>query len=196
MSQRRSYVIHDSLFLLKSNRGKWSPDMAAISDYLYGQTRMFRPFEDLFISSTIETNVRIDWPLIQPEEVRDIDPGIALDTYIPLGQVMGPEVSMEDIEDGTFQENLRPQLSYERSSLTPIPRTFIPRTSGPTPMPPHIVRILLEKAAADRITCPITGDLITPANGTVTPCGHIFEKTALHLWMARSATCPDCRHKI
>jgi hypothetical protein len=196
MSQRRSYVVNDSLFLLKSNRGKWSPDMAAISDYLYGQIRMFRPFEDLFISSTIETNVRIDWPLIQPEEVQHIDPELSLDTYIPLGQVMGPEVSMEDIEDGTFQENLRPQLSYERPvSLTPIPRTFIPRTSAPS-MPPHIVRILLEKAAADRITCPITGDLITPANGTVTPCGHLFEKTALNAWMARSATCPDCRHKI
>jgi len=151
---------------------------------------MFRPFEDLFISSDIQTNVRTDWPLMQPEEVRDIDPEFTLDTYLPLGQVMGPEVSMEDIEENTFQENLRPQLSYERpSGLT--------RSPPPTPtLPAHIVRILLEKAAADGSVCPITGDLLTPANGTVTSCGHLFEKTALHLWKARSATCPECRCKI
>jgi len=191
---RRAYVLNDSLYLLKSNRGKWFPDTTAMTDYIYGQTRMFRPFEDLFISSDIQTNVRTDWPLLQPEEVRYIDPGISQDTYIPLGQVMGPEVSMEEIEENTFQENLRPQLSYERpSGLT--------RSPGPPPPPPptlpaHIVQILLEKAAADGMICPITGDLLTPANGTVTPCGHIFEKTALHLWKARSATCPECRCKI
>jgi hypothetical protein len=174
--------------------------MIAMIDYLYGQTRMFRPFEDLFVSSDIQTNVRIQWPLIQPEEVRDIDPEFGLDTYLPLGQVMGPEVSMEEIEEGTYQENLRPQLSYDRSSLThrtPVPPPPPPPPPPPVPvLPAHIVRILLDKAAADRTICPITGDLVTPVNGTVTPCGHIFEKTALHLWKARSPTCPECRCKI
>jgi hypothetical protein len=190
---RRAYIIQENLVLLKTTRGRWIPDMRAMTDYLYGQSRMFRPFEDLFISSDVQTNVRIQWPLIQPEEVRDIDHDFLLEAYIPLGQVMGPEVSMEDIEESTYQENLRPQLSFDRPSG--LIRSPQPIPSTPS-LPPHIISILLEKAAADGIICPITGDLLTPANGTVTPCGHYFEKNALNLWKSRSATCPECRCKI
>jgi len=198
---RRAFIDNDKVHLFVSSRGKWTPDIDVTSSYIHGRTRLFQPFEDLIISSDIQTNVKIQWPLLQPEEIGDI--AAMLDTWIPLGEVIGPEVSMDAIEEGSYEENIRPQLSYERSLTVipvqtpiPIPAPVLVPAPATEAYPAHIVRILLEKAAADGMICPITGDQITPANGAITPCGHYFEKTALRTWKARSATCPECRCKI
>jgi hypothetical protein len=198
---RRAFIDNNKLYLFASSRGKWTPDIQATLSYIHGRTRLFQPFEDLIISSDIQTHVRIQWPLLQPEEITDISGMV--EAWIPMGEVIGPDVSMEAIEEGSYEEYLTPQLSYDHyDRLTIIPVQTPIRTPAPTPAPvidaypAHIIRILLEKAAADGTTCPITGDLITPASGSVTPCGHLFEKTALKLWKARSATCPECRCKI
>jgi len=170
--------------------------MDATWNYHNGKIRIFQPYEDLIVSLNLSTNVITQWPIIQREEISDIT--VMLDSWIPLGEVIGPEVSMEAIEEGRYHDEIRPQLEYDHSmGLTVSPtivQTIIKETNPVLPI--HIVRILLEKAAADKSTCPISGELITPVNGSVTHCGHLFEKTALKSWMARSPTCPECRCKI
>jgi hypothetical protein len=61
------------------------------------------------------------------------------------------------------------------------------------PLPKHVQQILLRDAQATKQTCPISLEPITTSNGSVTSCGHVFTKSALHEWKKTRNTCPECR---
>lgn len=68
-----------------------------------------------------------------------------------------------------------------------------PVQKGPPPMPKHVAEILLAKAETDGSTCSISMEAITRTNGTVTSCGHLFEREAIRTWLTSHDTCPECR---
>ena len=80
----------------------------------------------------------------------------------------------------------RAPYAYHQTSRTP----YTP--SPPTTLPRHVVNLLIEKAIAEEVTCPITSELIQ-STAAVTSCGHIFNRTALMTWLATNRTCPTCR---
>jgi hypothetical protein len=67
------------------------------------------------------------------------------------------------------------------------------RTPQPNNLPQHIINIVINKAERDKAICPITLDEITSTNSTITSCGHIFNKYALHTWLKKNKICPECR---
>ena len=63
----------------------------------------------------------------------------------------------------------------------------------PNNLPQHIIKIIINNAEQNKAICPITLDQITSANSTITSCGHIFNKNAIHRWLKKNKTCPECR---
>jgi len=186
MSQRRAYISNEGVTLLVlSTRGVWIQD-EAMEDYRRGVTRLFRPYENLFVTAAVEE--LMPWPVMQEAETRQ--PRMFSRT-IPMGEIIGPEVSYEDIPD--FMESLS-QGSIHLEILSPR-LSFPVEVSEPviTPLPKHVIQILLKKAEEDGAECPITGSPITAATGAVTTCGHIFERMAIETWFAQSYSCPECR---
>ena len=195
MSQRRAYVSEDGVVLLAmSNRGEWVPH-ATMEDYRQGLTRIFRPYEDLIVSATLDETV--SWPVMQEAERHG-----HYTFMIPLGEITGPEMPyddipgfMESISEGSLEtlDILSPRLFYPESTSSDEVVTP-PRSTAS--LPPHIVQILLEKAEAEETLCPIMASPITVASGTVTSCGHIFDRVGLETWLEQADTCPECRNRI
>lgn len=190
----------------------WVPDMQAMESYRRGHIRVFNPFDELFVTMDRHSE-RLTWPLIQPEETAAIR-ALLVHPWIPLGAVYsGEEVPMERIQEfhdehprSNYWGNiLRPQLAYPedhafRLNILPQPHTQIQtqtqtQTQSQTisPMPPHVARILLERAEQEGVACAITGEAITPVTASVTSCGHIFDTTAIRTWLSTHTTCPECR---
>lgn len=100
--------------------------------------------------------------------------------------------------DGSGNSLLTPVITTRAPYMPHYPNTsrHIPHTpytpSPPTTLPRHVVNLLLEKAIAEEVTCPITSELIQ-STAAVTSCGHIFNRTALMTWLATNRTCPTCR---
>ena len=191
MSQRRAYISNDGVVLLAmSVGGVWIQHDTAMEDYRRGISRIFRPYEDLIVTATAEEDP-VTWPVMQEAETRQSR--ISHTISIPMGDIIGPSVSYDDIPEfmeflsqGSMQniEILSPRLSFP----APTPEPVI------TPMPKHVVQILLERAEVDGAHCPISGSPITVATGAVTTCGHLFERTAIEMWFAQGVyTCPECR---
>jgi hypothetical protein len=191
MSQRRAYISHEGLVLMTmSVRGIWIQHDTAMEDYRRGVTRIFRPYEDLIVTAAIDEDP-VTWTVMQEAETRQHRSSPSF--CIPMGDIIGPEVPydtipdfMESVSQGSLQtmEILSPRLSFPASPAEPVV----------TPIPKHVIKVLLEKAEMDGTECPITGSPITVATGAVTSCGHLFERTAIETWFAQgSYTCPECR---
>jgi hypothetical protein len=192
MSQRRAYISAEGVVLMElSTRGIWVPHETAMEDYRSGVTRIFQPYEDLIVTAASE-ETPLCWAVMPEAETRQPR---RLSFFIPLEDIIGPRVPYDMIPD--FMESLR---GSEETSAQ-ILEILSPRLSFPslpaepviTPLPKHVSHILLEKAESDGLQCPITGSPITLANGAVTTCGHIFERTAIETWFTQSYTCPECR---
>jgi len=154
---------------------------------------VFQPTEGLIV--TLRGKEIIYWPKQQDSIAAFLE-----HPWIPFGEIIGPEVSIDEIPffDPTTAslEILRPSLIRNVDTpqlVLPEPRPEPRPESRPNSIPAHIVRILLERAERDGAICPITGDLLKIATSIVTPCGHIFEKTALQRWLVTKNTCPECR---
>ena len=191
MSQRRAYISEDGVALLAlSTRGVWIQHDTAMEDYRRGLTRIFRPYEDMIVSAAPEELVV--WPVMQEAETRQARMS---SSSIPMGEIIGPEVSYEDIPD--FMESLENSTGTSVQILEILrPRLFFPASPVEpviTSLPKHVIQILLEKAEEEGAECPITGSPIMAASGAVTTCGHIFERTAIETWFAQSYSCPECR---
>jgi hypothetical protein len=175
-----------------SNRGSWVPH-ATMEDYRQGLTRIFRPYEDLIVSATLDETV--SWPVMQEAERQ----GQHYTFMIPLGEIIGPEVPYDDILGfmESVSEGFLGQYPNEGTLEILSPRLFYPEVTTPPiarpSLPPHIVQILLEKAEAEETLCPITASPITVASGVVTSCGHIFDREGIETWFEQADTCPDCR---
>ena len=193
MAQRRAYINNNELLFFSHDMESWVPDMETMSNYHRGLTRVFHPYEDLFV--TVTDGVQESWPVFQDEEVANITVLIER-PWIQMAEVIGPAVKdipafMANLLAGTASlDAFSPQLSYDYSSRLRSVRRPAPVT--PTSLPHHVSRILLERAIAEGAECPITGERLTMA-ATVTSCGHIFDKEAIHTWLATNKTCPECR---
>jgi hypothetical protein len=93
--------------------------------------------------------------------------------------------------DGSGNPLLSPSVTTRAPYVPYYPRTSIP-IPPPTTLPRHVVNLLLDKAIAEEVVCPITGELIQ-SNAAVTSCGHIFDRAALTHWLSANRTCPTCR---
>lgn len=177
-----------------SSQGVWVQHDTAMEDYRRGITRIFRPYEDLIVTAAAEEDPMC-WSVMQEAETRQPREDISTFLSIPMGDIIGPEVPYDTIPD--FMESLRssdgtsvqileilsPRLSFPASPVEPVI----------TPLPKHVIKILLERAEEEQIQCPITGNPITVETGAVTTCGHIFERIGIETWFTQSYTCPECR---
>lgn len=64
-----------------------------------------------------------------------------------------------------------------------------------TPLPRRIAWILAEDASKKGETCSITLEQISPITASVTTCYHVFDSSALAIWLTTSNKCPMCKHK-
>jgi hypothetical protein len=87
-----------------------------------------------------------------------------------------------------------PPIAAHRPSAPPSPSPA-PLTQ-PQQIPPHVFKVFVEAAIAKKETCPITMEEITMENVAMTPCGHLFDKTALQMALRTRNTCPQCRAPV
>jgi len=149
---------------------------------------------------------RLEWPVMQEasevQEMRSLleRPWIHMDsvyTYTILG-----DRSIDEFDrwyrnpshppaSERWETIIRPILEYERRPVVPAP-SAPPAEDPPTQskLPPHVVRILIDKAVQEGAICSISRDPITTKNASVTACGHIFTEAGLRGW---SRSCPECR---
>jgi hypothetical protein len=84
-------------------------------------------------------------------------------------------------------------IAAHRPSAPPSPSSL---SAQPQQIPRHIFKVFVEAAIAKKETCPITMEEITMENVAMTPCGHLFDKTALQMALRTRNTCPQCRAPV
>jgi hypothetical protein len=58
----------------------------------------------------------------------------------------------------------------------------------------RVATVMIEKAVADNLACPITLNPLTAESAAcVAPCYHVFDKEAIRTWLQTNNTCPECR---
>ena len=58
----------------------------------------------------------------------------------------------------------------------------------------RVERVMIEKAVAEGLACPITLISLTEATAAcVAPCYHVFDNEAIQTWLITKNTCPECR---
>ena len=189
--------------------GGWYPDTDFLEDWrlLPADVWVYRPVDrpDIFITVP---DGRI-WPLMTVDEAADIrafpekpwiQGGTVIDYYplsaILTGQTHHPShqqyVSETEgllaLADAAITEGW---IDFTTNSEFPIPLSQSPTVSAP--LPSHIVATLLRCAEAEGLTCAITMEPVTVAEGAVTACGHYFQKAAVERWLSEHGTCPECR---
>ena len=87
-----------------------------------------------------------------------------------------------------------PAIAANRPSAPPSPSRA--PLAQPQQIPPHVFKVFVEAAIAKKETCPITMEEITMENVAMTPCGHLFDKTALQMALRTRNTCPQCRAPV
>jgi len=87
---------------------------------------------------------------------------------------------------------------FPSRSPAPAPRAAAPAAAAAAAaqIPRHIFKVFVEAAIVKKETCPITMEEITMENVAMTPCGHLFDKTALQVSLRTRNTCPQCRAQI
>lgn len=84
-----------------------------------------------------------------------------------------------------------------RPALVAAPAADAARLEAqPQQIPRHIFKVFVEAAIAKKEACPITMEEITMENVAMTPCGHLFDKTALQMAIRTRNTCPQCRAPV
>lgn len=177
--------------------GGWYPDLDFLEKwrFLPADVWVYRPLDrpDLFITAP---DGRV-WPLMTVDEAADIRAwpekpwilgGTVID-YYPLDTILGgqthhPQFMSEN--EGLMALALASADGWNNLALAAS-------EAKSNPLPPHIVATLLRCAEAEGLTCSITMEPVTVANGAVTACGHYFQKAAVERWLDEHGTCPECR---
>lgn len=66
------------------------------------------------------------------------------------------------------------------------------------PLPEYVKHLLIENAIKKEECCPITMELINKETATATSCFHVFEKSAIEIWLnlkKNDSKCPVCKQK-
>jgi hypothetical protein len=96
--------------------------------------------------------------------------------------------------DWHFLESEFPSFVAHRPSAPPSPPQAPAEQAQQIPR--HVFKVFVEAAIAKKETCPITMEEITMENVAMTPCGHLFDKTALQMALRTRNTCPQCRAPV
>lgn len=86
--------------------------------------------------------------------------------------------------------------SAPRASAPVVAAPAPPASAQPQQIPRHIFKVFVEAAIAKKEACPITMEEITMENVAMTPCGHLFDKTAIQMSLRTRNTCPQCRAPV
>jgi hypothetical protein len=86
--------------------------------------------------------------------------------------------------------------SSSRPSAPPASSAPEPAPEQPQQIPRHIFKVFVEASIAKKEACPITLEKISMENVAMTPCGHLFDKTALQVSLRTRNTCPQCRARV
>lgn len=116
----------------------------------------------------------------------------------PVLQIM-PFVNLTSINRKCFVPRLEDQQPNQAPAQVPN-NQIVPNPPGNkkppiTGIPTHAVRALLEHALIYEAKCPILDVDIDVANGAVTSCFHLFDKTAIQQWLRTPNSqqkCPVC----
>jgi hypothetical protein len=188
--------------------GGWYPDTDFLEDWrlLPADVWVYRPVDrpDIFITVP---DGRI-WPLMTVDEAADIrafpdkpwiQGGTVID-YYPLLAILGGQTHHPSHHSVQENEGLMALavaaitegwIDFTTNSESPLPLSQSPTVSAP--LPSHIVSTLLRCAESEGLTCAITMEPVTAAEGAVTSCGHYFQKAAVERWLSEHGTCPECR---
>jgi hypothetical protein len=63
-------------------------------------------------------------------------------------------------------------------------------------IPPHIIQGYIESAIQKKEICPITLDPLVMGQIAMTPCGHLFDRSALENVVSSGKGCPQCRSEV
>lgn len=198
-TQRRAYFRPNGEFLLMVYDDGWIPHMQTLSDWRAGRVRIYMPDA----ATVITMPGRKRWHVMSEMEATRIR--AVIDGYwIPDGVAYEgiPEESLDEIDvrisTAEDPELARPSLIWDAH---PLDLTFIPQPHPQPqqkplhrPLPPHVVRLIMENAVATKALCPITLTPIRFKDATVTPCEHVFNADALRSWTSVGRRiCPECR---
>ncbi len=132
----------------------------------------------------------ISWPTIQDNVLR-IFPGDRVAYRFWLRR-WDPDVVFEEYT--SVRNRYATAVAALSARHTPVPDPPRPPT---TALPKFVADALITSAISAAATCPITMEPITADTAKVTPCYHIFDKTALAAWIASgNVTCPTCKHQL
>ena len=128
---------------------------------------------------------------------------------IPVYEMTTPNLVLPDRFYDVYMGNDRQREWHFLASEFPCATVALPAAaisaarpalvSAPAPsqqIPRHIFKVFVEAAIAKKETCPITMEEITMENVAMTPCGHLFDKTALQVSLRTRNTCPQCRAPV
>lgn len=194
----------DELLFLTDGR----PDLSVMTGIFAKEINVYRPIETPTILTTVDASgQQLCWP---PTDART-----TTTTTIPLIPAWEP-IELPEAEIAGFdfwtrcrhettvpihwtelqRPNLGPSLEPVVESLLRLRDSVVPTNpTNPTRqlLPPHVIRLLIDHAIQTNALCPITMDPILAETAAVTPCGHVFDRTALETWYAEHNTCPECR---
>ena len=90
----------------------------------------------------------------------------------------------------TTTDVMAPLASAPSAPLASAPLASAPAAAR---IPPHILAGFIEYCISQNQECPITMEPLTRSTIGLTPCGHVFNATALLEAVERSHSCPNCR---
>ena len=159
----------------------------------FGYAASHSTITDITDPITINGTLISSWTTAPPADVSGVDvSGVDVGSVVTYASPSGTgSVTYVWTTDGSGNPLLSPSVTTRAPYVPYYPRTSIP-VSPPTTLPRHVVNLLLDKAIAEEVVCPITGELIQ-SNAAVTSCGHIFDRAALTHWLSANRTCPSCR---
>ena len=146
-----------------------------------------------FMEGIREDQIEENDQLIALQHLMDDPPPLSEGQMAILDRLLRPRLRME--MPMTVERYHRPLMDLALAaslSSAPPPR---PRGPPPSAFPPHLVDSVLTAAETEGKTCPITMEPIRKETAAITSCGHIFQKMAIHEWLQRNDSCPECRQR-
>ena len=183
------------------------PDLSVMTGIFAKEINIYRPIETPTILTTVDASGnQLSWPPTTSTVMIPLIPLIPAwePIELPEGEIAGfdfwtrfaaeTDADTVPIHWTELQRpNLGPSLEPVVESLLRLRDSVVPTNPKRQLLPPHVMRLVIDHAIQTSALCPITMEPILAETAAVTPCGHVFDKTALETWYADHDTCPECR---